>query len=80
MCLRRPEKINFIKIKGSLTVEAAVIVPLVLLCIMWIVETGITLYGETVELVQKQEMWQEFHPAKKFRKLELLGDIVDTFL
>ena len=33
-----------------------------------------------LELVQKQEMWLGFHPAAKFRKLELLGDIVDTLL
>lgn len=64
------------KARGSFTVEAAVIVPVVLLCILWMAEAGITLYEETVEIVQKQEMWQEFHPAAKFRKLELLEDMV----
>ena len=36
------------------------------------VEKGIALYTETVELVQEQEMWEGFDPAGEFRKLELL--------
>ncbi len=80
MRIREKETIRFKTTRGSLTVEAAVIIPLVLLCIFWMVEAGIALYSETLELVQKQEMWLGFHPAAKFRKLELLGDIVDTLL
>lgn len=64
--------------RGSLTVEAAIIVPITLFCILWMVEAGITLYSETVELVQKQEMWEEFHPASQFRKLELLEEVIGT--
>lgn len=64
--------------KGSLTVEAAIVVPLVLLCVLWIMRAGIVLYGSTAELVQKQEMWEEFQPAAKFRRLELLGDLLDA--
>lgn len=64
--------------RGSLTVEAAIIVPVILFCILWMVQGGITLYTETVELVQKQEMWEDFHPSGQFRKLELLEKVVDT--
>lgn len=64
--------------RGSLTVEAAIIVPIILFCILWMVEAGITLYSETVELVQKQEMWEEFHPSSQFRKLELLEEVIGT--
>lgn len=64
--------------KGSLTVEAAIIVPVMLFCILWMVQGGISLYTETVELVQKQEMWVDFCPAGKFRKLELLEKVIDS--
>lgn len=64
--------------RGSLTVEAAIIVPVILFCILWMVQGGITLYTETVELVQKQEMWEDFQPAGKFRKLELLEKVIDS--
>lgn len=80
MRIIKQKTISLMKASGSLTVEAAVIIPLVLFCILWMVEAGISLYSETVELVQKQERWQEFYPAAKFRKLELLGDIIDTLL
>lgn len=63
------------QVKGSLTVEAAIVVPIVLLCIFLIVQAGIELYDRTAELVQEQEMWEEFHPAQKFRKQELLQEI-----
>lgn len=57
---------------GSLTVEAAIIIPIVLFSILWMVEKGIALYMETVELVQEQEVWEGFDPAGEFRRLELL--------
>lgn len=66
------------KARGSLTVEAAIIVPVILFCVFWMVQGGITLYTETVELVQKQEMWEDFRPAGQFRKLELLEKVIDS--
>lgn len=64
--------------RGSLTVEAAVIVPVILFCVLWMVQGGITLYTGTVALVEKQEMWEDFQPAGKFRKLELLERVIDS--
>lgn len=64
------------KAKGSLTVEAALVVPVVLFCILLILDQGLELYGEVVKTAQKQEMWVEFHPAEKFRKLEQLGELI----
>lgn len=75
---RRQSTASLIRMKGSLTVEAAIVIPVVLLCVLWIMEAGIALYGSTLELVQKQEMWEEFQPAVKFRRLELLGDLLDA--
>lgn len=68
------KSVNRKTVRGSLTVEAAIVVPVVLFSILWMVEKGITLYTETTALVQEQEMWEEFHPAGTFRKLELLAE------
>lgn len=59
------------KVRGSLTVEAAFVIPLVLLCILLVLNQGLELYEEVIETVKKQEMWEEFDPADRFRKLEL---------
>ncbi|EOS26882.1 hypothetical protein C806_00474 [Lachnospiraceae bacterium 3-1] len=59
------------KVRGSLTVEAAFVIPLVLLCILLVLNQGLELYEEVIETVKKQEMWEEFNPADRFRKLEL---------
>ena len=60
------------KVQGSITVEAAIIVPVILLCIFWLIQRGIALYEDTITIVEKQEMWDEFEPAAKFSNLELL--------
>ena len=60
------------KVQGSITVEAAIIVPVILLCIFWLIQRGIALYEDTITIVEKREMWDEFEPAAKFRNLELL--------
>ena len=58
--------------KGSLTVEAALVVPIVLLCMFQLLTQGITLYCQVVELAEEQEFWKEYDPARRFRQLELL--------
>ena len=63
------------KVNGSLTVEAALVVPLVLFCILLILNQGIELYEEVAETVVKQEMWEEFNPAGRFRRFELLDKV-----
>lgn len=63
------------KVKGSLTVEAALVVPLLLFCILLVLNQGLELYGEVVETVENQEMWEEFDPVGRFRKLELLEKV-----
>lgn len=65
-----------IRAKGSLTVEAALVVPIVLFCILLVLNQGLELYGELIKAAQRQEIWEEFHPADKFRKLELLEEMV----
>ena len=60
------------KVQGSITVEAAIIVLVILLCIFWLIQRVIALYEFTITIVEKKEMWDEFEPAAKFRNLELL--------
>lgn len=76
MWVRRLKAIGTKHAKGSLTVEAAVVVPVVLLCILWMAEGAVTLYCGTVEIVEKQEMWEGFDPAEEFRKLEFLEQMI----
>ena len=66
------------KARGSLTVEAAIVIPVILLCIYLMMDAGITLYAETTELVHRKQMWEEFDPAEKFRKLEWLEEVFDV--
>lgn len=68
---------DFFEVKGSLTVEAAFIVPIVLFCILLILNQGLEMYSQTVEIVRKQEIWKEFEPVENFRKLELLEDCIN---
>lgn len=63
------------KVRGSFTVEAAMIVPIVLICILLIMNKGIELYTQTLESAQNQEMWENFEPVKRFRNLELFNDL-----
>ncbi|MCI9004113.1 MAG: hypothetical protein HFH39_02500 [Lachnospiraceae bacterium] len=62
--------------KGSLTVEAALVVPMVLLCIFQLLTQGIKLYCQVVELAEEQEFWEEYDPPGRFRQLELLEELV----
>lgn len=63
------------KAKGSLTVEAAFVVPLVLFCILLVLNQGLELYEEVIGTMEKQEMWEEFDPAGGFRKFEFLEKV-----
>lgn len=63
------------KVRGSLTVEAALILPIVLFCILLILNQGLELYREVTETGKKQEMWEESDPAEQFRVLKLLEEI-----
>lgn len=66
------------RVQGSITVEAAIVVPITLFSILWMVQGGITLYMDTVELIQQREMWETFHPTGQFRKLELLENAMNA--
>lgn len=63
------------KVSGSFTVEAALVMPVILICILLVLNQGLELYREMTETAEKQQMWEEFAPADYFRKVELLGEI-----
>ena len=61
--------------QGSYTVEAALIVPVVLGCILLILSQAINLYVEVSEDTVSSGWWQEFEPADSFRRMELLRKV-----
>ncbi|WP_075721821.1 hypothetical protein [Roseburia sp. 499] len=63
------------RVQGSYTVEAAIIVPIVLGCMLLILNRTIELYIEVTETTVYSSWWQEFEPADSFRKVELLKRI-----
>ena len=63
------------RVQGSYTVEAAIIVPIVLGCMLLILNQTIELYIEVTETTVYSSWWQEFEPADSFRKVELLKRI-----
>lgn len=64
-----------IRLRGSLTVEAAVVFPMVLFCVCLMMKRGIALYSCTVQLINSSEIWRDFHPAEEFHRLELLEEL-----
>lgn len=65
------------KAQGSFTVEAALILPIVLFCIFYLLNQGIELYCQAVELAENQGFWESFDPAGRFRQLELMGKLLE---
>lgn len=63
---------------GSFTVESSFVVPIVLICILLIINQGIERYNQTVEIVKKQEMWKEQDMAGDFRKIEMVVSYIDA--
>lgn len=63
--------------QGSYTIEAALIVPLVLGCILLIMNQAIELYTEVTQNTVYSSWWQEFEPSDSFRRIEWLKDIID---
>lgn len=60
------------RVQGSYTVEAALVVPIVLGCILLILSQTIDLYIEVTETPQYDRWWEEFQPVESFRKIEFL--------
>lgn len=64
------------KAKASYTVEAAIIVPIVLFLVLGAVRLGVTLHGEVKEAACHYEKLEELDAVseiKKLKKLEILG-------
>ena len=46
------------KVRGSLTVEATLILPVILFCILLVLNQGLELYSAVIATAGKQEMWE----------------------
>ncbi|MEG0961342.1 MAG: pilus assembly protein [Lachnospiraceae bacterium] len=60
------------KVKGSYTVEAALLMPIILFCLCFILEQTIDMYMQTKEILCITEEWKEFNPVPIFRTLPLI--------
>ncbi len=65
------------RVQGSYTIEAALIVPFVLGCMLLIMNQAIELYIEVTENTVYDKWWQEFEATDSFRKIELLKRITE---
>lgn len=63
------------RVQGSYTVEAALVVPIVLACILLILNRTIDLYIEVTESIVYDSWWDEFEPVESFRKIELIKEL-----
>lgn len=63
------------RVQGSYTVEAAMIVPLVLGCLLLVMSQAIELYTEVTDDMVYGSWWQEYEPADSFRRIEWMKNI-----
>lgn len=61
--------------QGSYTIEAAIIVPIVLFCILFFMNQAIEMYMEVTEDTVYGSWWQEFEPADTFRRIEWFKNV-----
>lgn len=61
--------------KGSMTIEAALVLPLVLLVIMWTLQAGMNLYQQAVETAMQE--WPDAQQAiSEFRDYFVIKDML----
>lgn len=65
------------KVQGSYTVEAAIIVPIVLFCILFCMNQAIELYTEVTKDTVYGSWWKKFEAADSFRRIEWLKNIAE---
>lgn len=63
--------------RGSYTVEAALIMPMVLGCLLLVLNQTILLYSEVKERTTCSSWWQELEPADSFRNIEFLRHMTE---
>lgn len=66
------------KFEGSLTVEAAIIFPLVLMLFVSAINGGIGLYQVVSELSVKIESDEKIDTVKIFYRFKMLGELFDN--
>lgn len=63
--------------RGSYTVEAALIMPIVLACLLLILNQTIDLYSQVKEHTTCSNWWQELESADSFRQIELMRHVTE---
>ena len=64
-------------VKGSYTLEASFILPIVLIIYMISVSVAINLYSEEKALVKEQSAYETIEPVKTIRQGDLVDAVID---
>lgn len=67
------------KCKGSFTIEASYILPIILACIMVIIEMGVSLHGEVHTQVEVQMEKEPFDMVKAMYRREYVKELLGEF-
>lgn len=65
--------------KGSLTIEASLIVPVVVMVMLFAITSGITLYEETKDITEELENRETFDVVKTMYRFDGLSNIEEIF-
>lgn len=68
---------DMLKVCGSFTVEAAIIVPMVLTVFVLAIRGGVALYGETKELAVEIKQEESPEVLKHFYRWQMVEDLMD---
>lgn len=64
------------KLNASLTIEAALVVPMVIFLFAITMQTGLRLYTESKDLALAIAQEEDFDAVEMFYRLEVLGEII----
>lgn len=64
------------KLNASLTIEAALVVPMVIFLFAMTMQAGLTLYTESKDLALAVAQEEDFDAVEMFYRLEVLGEII----
>ena len=67
------------KCKGSFTVEASYIMPIILVCILIVIELGISLHGEVFLRIKNQEKKEPLDMINTMYQREYVKELLGEF-
>jgi hypothetical protein len=75
---RQPVHIGKRKLQASFTVEAAFLMPVTILLLIWVISLSIDLYTRVDERAENLERIEKQNSVKEFRRLEAARTLAET--